>query len=734
MDQNCYQNIQKKLLENKLDFSNKNDDVKNLFLECNKIQNNVLGYKIMTQIFQAIQKSGQRVLLLDQDQIQIIRSCRCLAILGYLYFQETIKIQQKDKEFRENIRNQIDDLQKQGQLEKAFLLDEAMKCKTKEEYTEISSIIKIMVNVLIDFGSDSFHFTQIFDVVLNSLLLTGNNTTIGRDHQLLSILDKLQKLLEDSQSPYLWTIVLESILNASTYMEKPTDFVQPNLIARIIIFKIPFIDDIFNYFGTYLGKCYKFEYKMFESMLNFGLTQQTLELILKFSQQFVKEYQTEILIEMRNKLVPDLIKYMKNVSCFDQIQNLFNQFLISSFQQISTPELDKQHYQEIITNFDKNFDLYQEKQLQRIANFLALMLRYYKKQEVKGFENLEKKFRNKYIPIPNPNQTSLDKIEQIQIWFNDENQQNEEKQKPQKLVGLRNLQNTCYLNSFIQALFWTQDFKNLIINVFKREEVVFLKSFSLKTNFLRCFLFLDSMTEEIDYTPLLLKRSLREPYKTDVRQQDAAEFGVHLFEDMEKNFNPEEYKQIKEIFYGMSKSTFICKNCDKPTTGPDEEFMYITLNFEGNRIGKNQDEIEKMIQRHQMKEQITFNCELCKKKTQSTRTLKFLKLPKNIIIQINRFEFQQGIRSKINDQINLKPNIKIKEEEKELNYELYAIIIHFGEIPDAGHYTIYCKVNDEWYRFDDSIVTKIHRDFDRVQRNFKKEETPYLLFFRRKNE
>ncbi|CAD8202944.1 unnamed protein product [Paramecium pentaurelia] len=730
MDQTFYQNIQKKL-ENKLDFSNKNDDLKNLLLECNKIQNNVLGYKIMTQIFQAIQKSGQRVLLMDQDQVQIIKTCKSLAILGYFYNQEQIKISNKDKEFRENIRTQIDELQQQGNLEKAFLLDEAMKCKTKDDYIEISNIIKIIVNLLIDFGNDSFHFTQIFDVILNALLLTGNNTTIGRDSQLLSILDKLQKLLDDSTSPYLWTIVMESILNASTYMEKPTDFVQPNMIARIIMFKIPYIDDIFKYFGKYLGKCYKFEYKMFESMLNFGLTQQTLELILKFSKQFVKDYQTEILVEMRKNLIPNLIKYMKTINCFDQIQNLFNYFLISSFQQVGDQQLDQQHFTEIINNYYKNFELYSDKQLQRIANFLALLPENLKKKNIKNYEQLEGKLRKKYISIPSSHSNQLIQNEQIQIWFNEENSQIEEKQPTQKLVGLRNLLNTCYLNSFIQALFWTIDFRNLIINEFKREEVVFLKPFSLKTNFLRCFLFLDSMSDEIDYTPLLLKRSLREPYKTDVRQQDAAEFGVHLFEDMENNFDPEEYKKIKDIFYGMSKSTFQCKKCEKPTKGPDEEFMYITLNFENNR--KEKDEIEKMILRHQMKEQITFNCEQCKNTSQSTRTLEFSKLPKNLIIQINRFDFQQGMRSKINDQINLKPTISIKENQKQLTYELYSIIIHFGEIPDAGHYTVYCKVKDEWYRFDDSIVTKVDRDFDKVQRNFKKEETPYLLFFRRKD-
>ncbi|CAK91739.1 unnamed protein product (macronuclear) [Paramecium tetraurelia] len=709
MDQTLYQNIQKKL-ENKIDYSNRNDDLKNLLLECNKIQNNILGYKIMTLVFSAIQKSGQRVLLMDQDQIQIIKSCKSLAILGYLHDQEQIKMINKDKEFRENIRVQIQDLQQQGNLEKAFLLDEVMKYKSREnieEYTEISKTIKTMVNLLIDFGNDSFNFTQIFDVILNALLLTGNNSTIGRDYQLLSILDKLQKLLDDTRSPYLWTIVMESILNASTYMEKPTDLVQPNMITRIILFKIPYIEDIFKYFGKYLGRCYKFEYKMFESMLNFGITQQTLDLILQFSKQFVKDYQMEILVEMRKNLIPSLIKYMKIINCFEQIQNLFTYFLISSLQQVGDPQLDQQHFSEIITNYYNYFDLYNDKQLQRIANFLALLPHNQKKREFKNYDLLESKLKKKYISMPSSISNQLQQSEQIQGWFQEDNPQIEDKQP--KLIGLRNLLNTCYLNSFIQALFWTLDFRNLILNEFKREEIVFLKPYSLKTNFLRCFLFLDSMSDEIDYTPLLLKRSLREPYKTDDRQQDAAEFGVHLFEDMEKNFDQEEYKKIKEIFYGMSKSTFQCKNCDKPTKGPDEEFMYITLNFENNR--KEKDEIEKMILRHQMKEQITFNCEQCRKTSQSTRTLEFSKLPKNIIIQINRFEFQNGERSKINDQINLKPKIQIKENQKQLTYELYSIIIHFGQIPDAGHYTVYCKVKEEWYRYDDSIVTKIDGRF-----------------------
>lgn len=47
-------------------------------------------------------------------------------------------------------------------------------------------------------------------------------------------------------------------------------------------------------------------------------------------------------------------------------------------------------------------------------------------------------------------------------------------------------------------------------------------------------------------------------------------------------------------------------------------------------------------------------------------------------------------------------------------------------MPDAGHYTAYCKANDIWYKFDDNIVTKLDSSFERVQRNFK---YVYLIIF-----
>lgn len=31
-----------------------------------------------------------------------------------------------------------------------------------------------------------------------------------------------------------------------------------------------------------------------------------------------------------------------------------------------------------------------------------------------------------------------------------------------------------------------------------------------------------------------------------------------------------------------------------------------------------------------------------------------------------------------------------------------------------GHYTAYCKVNEDWHKFDDSLVQKVDRDFEKV--------------------
>lgn len=60
-------------------------------------------------------------------------------------------------------------------------------------------------------------------------------------------------------------------------------------------------------------------------------------------------------------------------------------------------------------------------------------------------------------------------------------------------------------------------------------------------------------------------------------------------------------------------------------------------------------------------------------------------------------------------------------------YDLYAVSNHFGGL-GGGHYTAYCKVDEEhWYCFDDSHTYEVTQD--KVM-----SEAAYVLFYRRRAE
>lgn len=67
-----------------------------------------------------------------------------------------------------------------------------------------------------------------------------------------------------------------------------------------------------------------------------------------------------------------------------------------------------------------------------------------------------------------------------------------------------------------------------------------------------------------------------------------------------------------------------------------------------------------------------------------------------------------------------------KTAESEDIYELYGILVHYGNSPYAGHYTSFVKVNGNWYLFDDEEVTQLPNISVVLKQN------PYILFYKRK--
>ena len=141
-----------------------------------------------------------------------------------------------------------------------------------------------------------------------------------------------------------------------------------------------------------------------------------------------------------------------------------------------------------------------------------------------------------------------------------------------------------------------------------------------------------------------------------------------------------------------------------------------------------------------------YNCDICEilnneKKQDAIKIMEIWNLPEVLIIHLKRFENEiiningnfiqrtNKINSKVKfplENLNLK-NLKSKlnTENVEENYDLYGIIVHYGN-PNGGHYISYCKniINKEWYLYDDEDVYRV--TIDEIN-----SINPYMLFYKK---
>lgn len=78
----------------------------------------------------------------------------------------------------------------------------------------------------------------------------------------------------------------------------------------------------------------------------------------------------------------------------------------------------------------------------------------------------------------------------------------------------------------------------------------------------------------------------------------------------------------------------------------------------------------------------------------------------------------QKPKSKTNDLIienltkeldNIRVHLSKKSFKEKFNYSLKAVINHIG-FNDIGHYTLYMKISNKWYYFNDSTVNEVPFD------------------------
>ena len=305
-------------------------------------------------------------------------------------------------------------------------------------------------------------------------------------------------------------------------------------------------------------------------------------------------------------------------------------------------------------------------------------------------------------------------------------------------VGLNNHGNTCYLNSFLQSMFMTPEFRSSVLKFNYNYNTYGPKKdcipFQIQKLFARLQLKLRSAEETND-----LITSFGWTQAQASEQNDIQELYHVLFDAI--SYTNEKY--INDLFQSILSTNIKCKECNN-ISSHNELYIDFYLPIKKGKLVINSLEksfecffgIEELIKDNQYK------CEKCNKKVDAEKYFEIKSLPKILLIALNRFEYDynKGLKKKINTPISIPDKITKIGNLDNLNYDLYGIIIHSGSAM-SGHYFSLIKnfeKEKKWYKFDDRCVFEI-KDINEYKKIISGNEknlndsTAYILLYRNNN-
>ncbi|XP_042806495.1 ubiquitin carboxyl-terminal hydrolase 40 isoform X8 [Panthera leo] len=291
------------------------------------------------------------------------------------------------------------------------------------------------------------------------------------------------------------------------------------------------------------------------------------------------------------------------------------------------------------------------------------------------------------------------------------------------LSGIRNQGGTCYLNSLLQTLHFTPEFREALFSLGPEE----LGSFEDK----------DKPDAKVRIIPLQLQRMFAQLLLLDqdaasttdltdsfgwtsdeeMRQHDVQELNRILFSALETSLvGTSGHDLINRLYHGTIVNQVVCKEC-KNVSEKQEDFLDLTVAV------KNVSGLEDALWNMYVEEEVfdydnLYHCGTCdrlvkaaKVKTDtclllgapsalgSTKSAKLRKLPPFLTVSLLRFNFDFVKHERYKEtscytfplRINLKPFCEQSElDDLEYVYDLFSVIIHQGGCY-GGHYHVYIK-------------------------------------------
>jgi len=296
-------------------------------------------------------------------------------------------------------------------------------------------------------------------------------------------------------------------------------------------------------------------------------------------------------------------------------------------------------------------------------------------------------------------------------------------------AGLKNMGNTCYLNSVLQALTYTAPFSAYLLS--KEHELQCDLNRQGTTACMTC-IFEKHVQEVFSSRTAVTPRNLLQRLKLISknlqvgRQEDAHEFLRAFLDACHRSFIPERGKKdklpdaianttlIHQIFGGYLRSQVKCSSCNFCSNTYDP---FLDLSLEMQNCTSLQQALRQFTVEETLSGSNKYKCTKCKKSVCAQKQFLIHKVPKVLTIQLKRFNF--GIMTngeKVNKPISFPFDLELgsytSNPNKPASYRLYALTVHSGASMKSGHYFTYGRNmgSNLWYRFDDESVSQVSQD------------------------